>query len=368
MNENKCQVVDQQRPFCMIDYAVLDDMRLSGIDLNVYAALKRWANANRECWPSAKKIAEKARTSERSCFRSLKHLEELGYITRRQRTEDGFKKTTVYQIMSSVAVSYCHTGSDVLPQWQEGTASVADKTRSNEQDPENKIHPLDPPEGDDEGEAAFPEVSDPSEADAAKGAKDEKAVRELSADEAAAAVMVFGLISEDFELSPGKKTRLLEKILPRWMRDYGMAAVVTESRRALAWNVEHGGKIRDPVRFIGNWLRKAAKEYEGRGSGAEAPIAVIPRVEKSFAEFWDHWPGLKTGREAARREWYARFGPLAGDTVELAQARSRAYDCLEEQLSGLMERAENGEELRYLGTPAHFIRDADFGERYAGAV
>ena len=37
-------------------------------------------------------------------------------------------------------------------------------------------------------------------------------------------------------------------------------------------------------------------------------------------------------------------------------------------LSGLMERAENGEELRYLGTPAHFIRDADFGERYAGAV
>ena len=80
MNENKCQVVDQQRPFCMIDYAVLDDMRLSGIDLNVYAALKRWANANRECWPSAKKIAEKARTSERSCFRSLKHLEELGFV------------------------------------------------------------------------------------------------------------------------------------------------------------------------------------------------------------------------------------------------------------------------------------------------
>ena len=54
--------------------------------------------------------------------------------------------------------------------------------------------------------------------------------------------------------------------------------------------------------------------------------------------------------------------------MELAQARSRAYDCLEEQLSCLMERAENGEELRYLGTPAHFIRDADFGERYAGAV
>ena len=80
----------------------------------------------------------------------LKHLEELGYITRRQRVEDGFKKTTVYQIMSSVAVSYCHTGSDVLPQWQEGTASVADRTRSNEQDPENKIYPLDPPEGDDE--------------------------------------------------------------------------------------------------------------------------------------------------------------------------------------------------------------------------
>ena len=59
---------------------------------------------------------------------------------------------------------------------------------------------------------------------------------------------------------------------------------------------------------------------------------------------------------------------LVWGAVELAQARSRAYDCLEEQLSGLMERAENGEELRYLGTPAHFIRDADFGERYAGAV
>ena len=150
------------------------------------------------------------------------------------------------------------------------------------------------------------------------------------------------------------------------MLDYGMAAVVTETRRALTWNVENGRRKKDPVKFIGNWLRRA--EQKARDSGAEAPIAVIPRVEKSFAEFWDHWPGLKTGREAARREWYARFGPLAGDTVELAQARSRAYDCLEEQLSGLMERAENGEELRYLGTPAHFIRDADFGERYAGAV
>lgn len=364
MNENQCQVVDQQRPFCMIDYAILDDMRLTGIDLNVYAALKRWANADRECWPSAKKIAEKARTSERSCFRSLKHLEELGYITRRQRTEDGFKKTTVYQIMSSVAVSYCHTGSDVLPQWQEGTASVADRTRSNEQDPENKIHPLDPPQGDDEGETAFPEMSDPSEADVAEKAKDAKAVRKLTADEAAAAVTVFGLICADFDLSTGKKTRLLEKILPRWICDYGMAAVATETRRALTWNVEHGSRKQDPVRFIGAWLRRA--EQKARGSGAEAPIAVIPRVEKSFAEFWDHWPGLKTGREAARREWYARFGPLAGDTVELAQARSRAYDCLEEQLADLMVRADDGEDVRFFGSPAHFIRDADFGERHAG--
>ena len=364
MNENRCQVVDQPRPFCMIDYAVLDDMRLTGIDLNVIAALKRWANAEQECWPSVKKIAEKARTSERSCFRSLKHLEELGYITRKQRTEDGFRKTTVYQIMSSVAVPYCHTGSDVLPQWQGGTASVADRTISNEQDPENKILPLDPPEGADESETTFPEESDPSEADAAEKAKGEKAVRKLTADETAAAVMVFGLICEDFELSSGKKARLLEKILPRWMRDYGMAAVATESRRALAWNLEHDRRIRDPVRFIGNWLRKAAKEYEGRGAGAEAPIAVSPRVEKSFAEFWDHWPGLKTGREAARREWYARFGPLAGDSVEMVHARSRAYDCLEEQLSDLADRVKDGEELRYLGTPAHFIRDADFGERH----
>lgn len=355
MNENKNQVVDQPRPFCMIDYSVLDDMRLTGIDLNVYAALKRWANADRECWPSAKKIAEKARTSERSCFRSLKHLEELGYITRRQRVEDGFKKTTVYQIMSSAAVSYCHTGSDVLPQGQEGTASVADRTRSNEQDPENKIHPLDPPEGADDGEAVFPEEADPSEDDLNDA--DEELPEEVTA--------VLSLICADFALSAEKQARLLELTIPRWLRDYGAPAVLLETRRALSWNVEHGGRKKDPERFIGNWLRRAAGQRAGTGSGAEASatVTVIPHVERAFEDFWRNWPGLKQGREAARREWYARFEKL--NTAEL---RNRAYDCLEEQLNDLQDQVDGGQEARYLGTPAHFIRDADFGERHVGAV
>ena len=362
MNENKCQVVDQPRPFCMIDYAVLDDMRLTGIDLNVFAALKRWSNADRECWPSVKKIAEKARTSERSCFRSLKNLEALGYITRRQRVEDGFKKTTVYQIMPSVAVSYCHTGSDVLPQGQEGTATLADRTRSNEQDPENKISPLDPPEGADDGEAVFPETADPSEEDAAA----EMAVlRTLSptAERCGNAVdTVLSLICADFSLSPEKKERLRETVIPRWLTDYGAPAVLLETRMALSWNVERGSRKKDPERFIGNWLRRAAKYAAGktaaRDTGAEAPIAV-PHIERAFEDFWQNWPGLKTGREAARREWYARFAKL-----DTAAKRNRAYDCLEEQLYAMQDQLDGGQEPRFLGTPAHFIRDADFGERH----
>lgn len=365
--KERIEVVDHKYTFSMIADAFTKDLRLTAFDRAVYLALKLFAGQKNTCWPSGKTISDYSGCGRSTVFKALSHLEELGYISRTQRAGAGdFQKTTIYQLNDPESVSDKNgmSPSDGLSVSATRTAGVRETDGGcppDGQEPYTRtIHnepdlPLDPPEGADDGEAVFPEEADPSEGDL-RGAPEEPP-EEVTA--------VLSLICADFALSAEKKARLLELTIPRWLRDYGAPAVLLETRRALSWNVEHGGRKKDPERFIGNWLRRAAERRAGTGSGAEASatVTVIPHVERAFEDFWRNWPGLKQGREAARREWYARFEKL--NTAEL---RNRAYDCLEEQLNDLQDQVDGGQEARYLGTPAHFIRDADFGERHVGAV
>lgn len=81
-------------PFIVLDKSFIDDSRLTLHDLAVYMALKYFMKQDtRECWPSAESLAEKSRVGRVSVFKSLKHLEELKYITK-ERRPNGVKGNT----------------------------------------------------------------------------------------------------------------------------------------------------------------------------------------------------------------------------------------------------------------------------------
>lgn len=69
--------------FAMVQWSVIDDMRLDRSDLAVYLALKRFADARGVCWPSISEIARKARMSRSQCFNSIARLASFSYIKKR---------------------------------------------------------------------------------------------------------------------------------------------------------------------------------------------------------------------------------------------------------------------------------------------
>ena len=148
-------------------------------------------------------------------------------------------------------------------------------------------------------------------------------------------------IQADFPRADAGKLRVAVR---RWIEAYGRERVEGEIPAALLLQCEKGGRYRDPVRYIGAWLRR----------GRKAPPPVASRIDELFEEFWTMWPGLRDGKEGARREWRRRFSALPD-----AAARNGALRALEPQIEALIERAERGEELRFLGKAQNFIRDAD---------
>lgn len=66
--------------FCVIPSRVLDDDRFAISHLRVIAAIGTFTDKNGWCYPSIKKIAEKARLSRARVFACIKDLKEWGYI------------------------------------------------------------------------------------------------------------------------------------------------------------------------------------------------------------------------------------------------------------------------------------------------
>lgn len=95
--------------FACVDIDVLEDDRLTPIEKIVFCLLCRFVNlGNRDCFPSVKKIAEKANCSEFSVQKALKKLVDLGLIERQERFINGRQTTSLYKIIGFRASCYEH--------------------------------------------------------------------------------------------------------------------------------------------------------------------------------------------------------------------------------------------------------------------
>ena len=75
-------------PFAAIPHDIAADPRLSPTDLRVLAALFYFARADASCWPCDHSIAARVHRHPGTVRRSLRHLEDLGYIRREPSREN----------------------------------------------------------------------------------------------------------------------------------------------------------------------------------------------------------------------------------------------------------------------------------------
>ena len=75
-------------PFAAIPHDIAADPRLSPTDLRVLAALFYFAKADMSCWPCDNSIAARVHRHPGTVRRSLRHLEDLGYICREPSREN----------------------------------------------------------------------------------------------------------------------------------------------------------------------------------------------------------------------------------------------------------------------------------------
>ena len=75
-------------PFAAIPHDIAADPRLSPTDLRVLAALFYFARADASCWPCDNSIAARVHRHPGTVRRSLRHLEDLGYIRREPSREN----------------------------------------------------------------------------------------------------------------------------------------------------------------------------------------------------------------------------------------------------------------------------------------
>ena len=75
-------------PFAAIPHDIAADPRLSPTDLRVLAALFYFARANTSCWPCDNSIAARVHRHPGTVRRSLRRLEDLGYIRREPSREN----------------------------------------------------------------------------------------------------------------------------------------------------------------------------------------------------------------------------------------------------------------------------------------
>lgn len=71
--------------FRLINYAVVEDERLSAGALHVFFVLWRRANGDGDCFPSISTIASESRLSEKTAKKHMRELQDLGFLSVRQR-------------------------------------------------------------------------------------------------------------------------------------------------------------------------------------------------------------------------------------------------------------------------------------------
>ena len=101
MTERKRGVLDRRgMPFVWLTKAVMEDESLKASDKSVYAVLCMYAdNSTSECWPSRKTIMKKAGISDHSLRKSLRKLQDAGYILVEERTNYAGQATNLYILL-----------------------------------------------------------------------------------------------------------------------------------------------------------------------------------------------------------------------------------------------------------------------------
>ena len=130
----------RERPFVMVDYAVVMSGQLSVYELAVYLVLCAYADSREgTCFPSYQTIAGKAGCSRRKAIDAVARLESLGLIRKEVRKNPcGDNTSNLYTIVAAPPIA-------APPPHAEGTpanalCSPANAPDSPEPDSENQIH------------------------------------------------------------------------------------------------------------------------------------------------------------------------------------------------------------------------------------
>ena len=100
MDSETIGVERRRLPFTIVENIVLEDQALGPVDVLVYIALAKHADAEGVCWPSMATIARLARVGRSKAFEAIKHLEALGYLKRTPRFRpDGGVTSNAYRLL-----------------------------------------------------------------------------------------------------------------------------------------------------------------------------------------------------------------------------------------------------------------------------
>jgi Helix-turn-helix domain len=92
----------KREPFAIIPLSVLNDERLSGRDVRVYAALSTFSDKEGRCWPSHKTIAERCGIRAKDIAEHTARLVACGHLTMTRR---GKRQTNTYTLQGDTLLS-----------------------------------------------------------------------------------------------------------------------------------------------------------------------------------------------------------------------------------------------------------------------
>jgi DNA-binding transcriptional MocR family regulator len=135
-------VAGVDHPFAIVPCLMLAEVRATSVV--VYAVLAEHANADQECWPSIRRIAERANVTPNTVRSAVKELEEKGWLTVRGRlTEEGRQTSNLFKIrrVRNSDVTLQISGGSPFKDQNRPPSKSGRGTRPTEPDPKKQARP-----------------------------------------------------------------------------------------------------------------------------------------------------------------------------------------------------------------------------------